>query len=73
MAWQESSRGSLRNLGGLRLPGDLYEVSLGPLVFFLSPATYPLSPLQLTATCNVEQSFFNDWFCGHLNLQIEHQ
>ncbi|KAH0512690.1 Fatty acid desaturase 2 [Microtus ochrogaster] len=27
---------------------------------------------QLAATCNVEQSFFNDWFCGHLNFQIEH-
>merc|ERR1712086_173861 len=21
---------------------------------------------------NVEQSAFNDWFCGHLNFQIEH-
>lgn len=28
---------------------------------------------QLLATCNVEQSFFNDWFSGHLNFQIEHQ
>uniref|UniRef100_A0A6I8N7H0 Acyl-CoA 6-desaturase n=1 Tax=Ornithorhynchus anatinus TaxID=9258 RepID=A0A6I8N7H0_ORNAN len=28
---------------------------------------------QLAATCNVEQSFFNDWFSGHLNFQIEHQ
>ncbi|KAM5291884.1 acyl-CoA 6-desaturase-like [Ctenodactylus gundi] len=27
---------------------------------------------QLAATCNVEQSFFNDWFTGHLNFQIEH-
>ncbi|XP_012518173.1 PREDICTED: fatty acid desaturase 2 [Propithecus coquereli] len=27
---------------------------------------------QLVATCNVEQSFFNDWFSGHLNFQIEH-
>ncbi|KAM3854427.1 acyl-CoA (8-3)-desaturase-like [Vipera latastei] len=27
---------------------------------------------QLNATCNVEQSFFNDWFTGHLNFQIEH-
>ncbi|NXG48657.1 FADS1 desaturase, partial [Psilopogon haemacephalus] len=27
---------------------------------------------QLMATCNVEQSFFNDWFTGHLNFQIEH-
>ncbi|XP_021107406.1 fatty acid desaturase 1 isoform X3 [Heterocephalus glaber] len=27
---------------------------------------------QLQATCNVEQSFFNDWFSGHLNFQIEH-
>ncbi|XP_051476928.1 acyl-CoA (8-3)-desaturase-like [Apus apus] len=28
---------------------------------------------QLQATCNVEQSLFNDWFTGHLNFQIEHQ
>ncbi|KAK7112009.1 acyl-CoA 6-desaturase-like isoform X1 [Littorina saxatilis] len=28
--------------------------------------------LQIHATCNVEQSFFNDWFTGHLNFQIEH-
>lgn len=28
--------------------------------------------MQLKATCNVEQSFFNDWFSGHLNFQIEH-
>ncbi|XP_006822674.1 acyl-CoA 6-desaturase-like [Saccoglossus kowalevskii] len=28
--------------------------------------------LQLQATCNVDQSFFNDWFTGHLNFQIEH-
>ncbi|XP_033113407.1 acyl-CoA 6-desaturase-like isoform X2 [Anneissia japonica] len=27
---------------------------------------------QLVATCNVEHSFFNDWFTGHLNYQIEH-
>jgi len=27
---------------------------------------------QLVATCNVDQSAFNDWFCGHLNFQIEH-
>ena len=27
---------------------------------------------QLMATCNVEQSVFNDWFSGHLNFQIEH-
>ncbi|KAM9301896.1 acyl-CoA 6-desaturase [Gastrophryne carolinensis] len=27
---------------------------------------------QLAATCNVEPSFFNDWFSGHLNFQIEH-
>ncbi|KAM9377423.1 LOW QUALITY PROTEIN: acyl-CoA 6-desaturase [Pholidichthys leucotaenia] len=29
--------------------------------------------MQLQATCNIEQSFFNDWFSGHLNFQIEHQ
>ncbi|XP_078472013.1 acyl-CoA 6-desaturase-like isoform X2 [Lampetra fluviatilis] len=28
--------------------------------------------MQLEATCNVDQSFFNDWFSGHLNFQIEH-
>ncbi|TSK13480.1 Fatty acid desaturase 2 [Bagarius yarrelli] len=28
--------------------------------------------MQLKATCNVEQSPFNDWFSGHLNFQIEH-
>uniref|UniRef100_R4GC11 Fatty acid desaturase domain-containing protein n=1 Tax=Anolis carolinensis TaxID=28377 RepID=R4GC11_ANOCA len=27
---------------------------------------------QLQATCNVHQSYFNDWFTGHLNFQIEH-
>ncbi|XP_053165683.1 acyl-CoA (8-3)-desaturase-like isoform X2 [Hemicordylus capensis] len=27
---------------------------------------------QLQATCNVDQSLFNDWFTGHLNFQIEH-
>lgn len=27
---------------------------------------------QIKATCNVEQSAFNDWFTGHLNFQIEH-
>uniref|UniRef100_A0A1A8JB38 acyl-CoA (8-3)-desaturase n=1 Tax=Nothobranchius kuhntae TaxID=321403 RepID=A0A1A8JB38_NOTKU len=27
---------------------------------------------QLLSTCNIEQSFFNDWFSGHLNFQIEH-
>ncbi|XP_022103051.1 fatty acid desaturase 2-like [Acanthaster planci] len=29
-------------------------------------------PAQLHATCDVESSFFNDWFTGHLNFQIEH-
>ncbi|XP_053138756.1 acyl-CoA (8-3)-desaturase-like isoform X2 [Hemicordylus capensis] len=27
---------------------------------------------QLTTTCNVDPSLFNDWFTGHLNFQIEH-
>ncbi|KAB0401744.1 hypothetical protein E2I00_005942, partial [Balaenoptera physalus] len=27
---------------------------------------------QVLATCNVQQSFFNDWLTGHLNFQIEH-
>ncbi|NXK04039.1 FADS2 desaturase, partial [Herpetotheres cachinnans] len=27
---------------------------------------------QVAATCNIEQSVFNDWFTGHLNFQIEH-
>ena len=29
--------------------------------------------MQLAGTCDVEQSWFNDWFTGHLNYQIEHQ
>jgi len=32
----------------------------------------PWLSLQLYATCDVEQSLFNDWFTGHLNFQIEH-
>ncbi|XP_070569632.1 acyl-CoA 6-desaturase-like [Ptychodera flava] len=32
----------------------------------------PWVPLQMHATRNVEKSFFNDWFTGHLNFQIEH-
>jgi fatty acid desaturase 2 (delta-6 desaturase) len=32
----------------------------------------PWLPLQLYATCDVDKSFFNDWFTGHLNFQIEH-
>lgn len=32
----------------------------------------PWLPLQLRATCDIEKSFFNDWFTGHLNFQIEH-
>ncbi|XP_061165492.1 acyl-CoA 6-desaturase-like isoform X1 [Saccostrea echinata] len=32
----------------------------------------PWIRLQLKATCDIEQSFFNDWFTGHLNFQIEH-
>ncbi|XP_032080806.1 acyl-CoA (8-3)-desaturase-like [Thamnophis elegans] len=27
---------------------------------------------QLAATCNVNESLFNDWYTGHLNFQIEH-
>ncbi|KAK2170163.1 hypothetical protein LSH36_4g18002 [Paralvinella palmiformis] len=27
---------------------------------------------QLKSTCNVDPSWFNDWFTGHLNFQIEH-
>ncbi|XP_053884621.1 acyl-CoA (8-3)-desaturase-like [Malaclemys terrapin pileata] len=27
---------------------------------------------QLLATCNMDQSLFNDWFTGHQNFQIEH-
>ncbi|XP_049636759.1 fatty acid desaturase 2-like protein FADS2B [Suncus etruscus] len=27
---------------------------------------------QVLVTCNAEHSFFNDWFSGHLNFQIEH-
>ncbi|KAL5005717.1 hypothetical protein ScPMuIL_016875 [Solemya velum] len=29
-------------------------------------------PMQIHATCDIEKSFFNDWFTGHLNHQIEH-
>lgn len=32
----------------------------------------PWLALQLNATCDVDQSLFNDWFTGHLNFQIEH-
>ncbi|XP_055959083.1 acyl-CoA 6-desaturase [Patella vulgata] len=32
----------------------------------------PWLRLQLNATCNVQPSFFNDWFTGHLDFQIEH-
>lgn len=32
----------------------------------------PWLALQLNATCDVDQSAFNDWFTGHLNFQIEH-
>jgi fatty acid desaturase len=32
----------------------------------------PWLSLQLHATCDIEQSWFNDWFTGHLNFQIEH-
>lgn len=32
----------------------------------------PWLKLQMHATCDVEKSFFNDWFTGHLNFQIEH-
>uniref|UniRef100_A0A0B6ZNJ4 Cytochrome b5 heme-binding domain-containing protein n=1 Tax=Arion vulgaris TaxID=1028688 RepID=A0A0B6ZNJ4_9EUPU len=28
--------------------------------------------MQLRASCNVEPGWFNDWFTGHLNYQIEH-
>ncbi|CAC5410891.1 unnamed protein product [Mytilus coruscus] len=32
----------------------------------------PWLKLQMAATCDVEKTFFNDWFTGHLNFQIEH-
>jgi len=32
----------------------------------------PWLSLQLHATCDIEKSYFNDWFTGHLNFQIEH-
>jgi len=32
----------------------------------------PWVALQLHATCNIVKSYFNDWFTGHLNFQIEH-
>jgi len=33
----------------------------------------PWLALQLHATCDIEKGWFNDWFTGHLNFQIEHQ
>jgi fatty acid desaturase len=36
-------------------------------------AENPWLKLQIVATCDIEKSFFNDWFTGHLNFQIEHQ
>ena len=33
----------------------------------------PWLTLQMSATCDLEKSLFNDWFTGHLNFQIEHQ
>ncbi|XP_062821579.1 acyl-CoA (8-3)-desaturase [Anolis carolinensis] len=38
--------------------------------YFFETAIY--FSFQLQATCNVHQSYFNDWFTGHLNFQIEH-
>lgn len=35
-------------------------------------AALPWLQLQLGATCNVTPGWFNDWFTGHLNFQIEH-
>nr|WAY16334.1 front-end fatty acid desaturase group A [Platynereis dumerilii] len=32
----------------------------------------PWFPLQLSATCDIYKSYFNDWFTGHLNFQVEH-
>lgn len=29
--------------------------------------------MQMAGTRDVEASWFNDWFTGHLNYQIEHQ
>lgn len=34
--------------------------------------SHPWLKLQIHATCDIEKSFFNDWFTGHLNFQIEH-
>jgi len=33
---------------------------------------HPWVAQQSLATCNVEHSWFNDWFTGHLNFQVEH-
>lgn len=35
-------------------------------------AQRPWLELQLAGTCDIERSWFNDWFTGHLNFQIEH-
>jgi len=32
----------------------------------------PWLSLQMNATCDIEKGWFNDWFTGHLNHQIEH-
>ena len=32
----------------------------------------PWVTMQLN-TINIEKGYFNDWFTGHLNQQIEHQ
>ncbi|OBS59439.1 hypothetical protein A6R68_09436, partial [Neotoma lepida] len=72
------------DVGPLFLLGDTqpvkclkFDIAL-PL---LMPVYFNLQSMQvmylrkywtILATCNIEQSFFNDWFTGHLNFQIEH-
>nr|XP_023415540.1 fatty acid desaturase 1 [Loxodonta africana] len=61
------------SIGG-RVLGNESQPAQRALDFHLIPRnTLSLGVfLQLQATCNVHKSFFNDWFSGHLNFQIEH-
>ncbi|EGW01529.1 Fatty acid desaturase 2-like protein [Cricetulus griseus] len=71
------------DVGPLFLIGDTQPVKYGKkkikyidyekqhLYFYLGES--PAATFLIVATCNIEQSFFNDWFTGHLNFQIEHQ
>ena len=70
----ELLEGPVGNRGRAVRPGEDWASWKGEGSLCASAPSHstPFSP-QLAATCNVEQSFFNDWFSGHLNFQIEHQ